>query len=172
MRDFRILTFLRFNYADTLCKFPTCPEDTAHEETVLVCSDYAASSNNFHTRIFDYRHLVENTRIMNIVCALLNEPNTERKNIYSVHPNSVILPINRWALMQNLGHEPEGLNFLHSRVKDICELFHKPSILSLERRNNFDCSVIQRWFNFSIDPKVTSCVDRSISVLQNICLRL
>lgn len=171
MSAFRIVFFAYADETDPMfCKFPSQPDEILNKKCVLVCSDYC--EGQFSTRVFDQKYFNDTSSLLNLVSFLLAENTVCNKKIYSVHPNSVLLPLYRWAFIRNANAEPLNMAFISRNIYDLCELFFKPTILTVERRFAFSCSTVQNWLNFSTCSFNDNVIDNSVSVLQNLCLRL
>ena len=118
---------------------------------------------------------IKNTnQIMDLVATAIHAEDMQDKLIYSVHPNSILLPLYRWFLIKS-GMDSSYIDIcmqkLSRRVIDICEAFYKPTILSLERRQSFNCNNISFWFDDKVNTD-TGGKDRCLNVIKYLCHRL
>ncbi len=172
MTEFRIVFFActATERGKLYCEFPTQPDEVLNKKCAFVCSDFN-TNQQFDTRIFDHKYLKDETSLLNLVSFIMSEQTECNRRIYSVHSNAVLLPLYRWGFMRNAGNEPANMELVSRNTFDLCEAFFKPTILPLDRRFSFNCSIIQKWFNFDF-PILEDQIHNSVLVLQNLCLRL
>lgn len=174
-KGFRIIFFL--THKSKCCHFPATPDEIIKEECSLNVIDYNgeivtdAKNDPFTIQTFEYKNYKDANGLLNHVAAVVS--NGDDRTIFSVHPNATLITLYRWALLKNIGYEPSAsvLHMLQRRCVDICESFYRPTVLSLERRNNFSCKDIQTWLGPSYDeekPPEINCFD----TIKNICLKL
>lgn len=174
MRGYRIIFFA---VEDEECAaFPMSPAEIIQRKCSLNILDYHGDRDcvkpELKTIYFsDYK---DEIGLQAAVVSELFSPEHKDKIIYSVHPSSTLLTLLRWYLLRNGAPnstiETCLLNFQRTCV-DICENFYKPTILSLERRSQFNCGEIRRWLGLPYDPLISTNLNCA-SAIDYLCLRL
>jgi hypothetical protein len=169
-KGFKIIVFLTQH--PECCKFPFTPEEVFDKSCTLNVIDYNGANTKDPFTIETYTHLdyKDENGLLNYVTGILSKD--DRKTIFSVHPNAVLLPLYKWALMKNMDCSVDQyVNHVQRKCIDICEAFYRPTILSLDRRINFNCSDIQRWVGPAVNDKLTPN-DNCFETLKKLCLKL
>lgn len=60
--------------------------------------------------------------------------------LWTVHPNAVLKPMARWARIS--GFDVPNI----SHAQDMCELFYRPSIITMDERSSFGPEILRRTF--------------------------
>lgn len=172
-KGFKIVVFLTQH--PECCKFPFTPEEVFDKSCTLNIIDYDGNKltkdeNPFSLITYTVDDYKNEDGLLNYVTGILSKD--DRKPIFSVHPNAVLLPLYKWALMKNLDYPVDQyVSHVQRKCIDICEAFYRPTILSLERRINFSCLDIQRWIGPELNNKQTSN-ENCFETLKKLCLKL
>jgi hypothetical protein len=138
------------------------------------CADIARMDAEAECVYVPHIEIKSPEQIMNIVASAINAKDMQDKLIYTVHPNSILLPLYRWFLIKegmSTSYIDVTIQKLSRRVVDLCEAFYKPTILSLERRQSFSCDNISFWL--STDKNVsTSNKEKCLNVIKYLCHKL
>lgn len=174
LRDYRIIFFSV--EGEECAAFPMSPADIIQRKCSMNILDYNGDRDcvkpELKTIYFtDYK---DELGLQATVVTELLAPAHKDKLIYSVHPNATLLLLLRWYLIRhgapNSTIETCLLNFQRTCV-DICENFYKPTILSLERRSQFNCGEIRRWLGVPSDPSASPNLNCA-NAIDYLCLRL
>lgn len=159
--------------------FPFYPEQVWDESYSFHCISYGHRSPLTDEMdklakydVINYYDMYKFGGVAGAVASVIHSPDVGNNTIYTVHPNSVLLPIYRWYLMKN-GLASYAINqqmqSISRRVVDICEAFHKPMVLTLDRRQSFNYRTIQRWMELpGGDTPLNNCLES----LKYICHKL
>lgn len=171
-QNYSIIVFLKEN-GDGV-SFPFLPEqiwDEGYDIYCINCNTVSTVASTYDETIHIPSHeVVKHGGVTNIVASLIHSDNMERRRVFTVHPNNILLPIYRWYLLKHgtaISSVDEYVQRLSRLTVDICEAFHKPTILTLDRRQNFNYKTIARWLDFS--PQGESKTDQCLSTLKHIC---
>jgi len=178
-QNFSIIAFLK--ETDDGVNFPFLPEQIWDDSYDIYCINCIASSpttvpctsacdETIHIPSYD---VVKHGGVANIVASLIHSEGRGMSRIFTVHPNNVLLPIYRWYLLKHgaaISSVDEYVQRLSRATIDICEAFHKPTILTLDRRQNFNYKTIVRWLE--LNPEGASKKEQCLSTLKHICQKL
>lgn len=175
---YSIVAFLK--ETDDGVSFPFLPEQIYDEGYSLYCINYNSyspsledmdkSSEIFHIPAFD---MLKYGGVASVVASVIHSEGMDQRRIFTVHPNNVLLPIYKWYLLKHgtsMSSIDQQLQRLSRVTTDICEAFHKPTILTLDRRQNFNYKTVERWLDLS--PNTESKLDHCLSTLKYLCHRL
>jgi hypothetical protein len=161
--------------------FPSTPDEIIGNGCSINCISYTGCDPR--TEVLDanaeevfipYYDLKTNSHLVNIIGSVLHMPCMLNRVIYSVHPTAVLLPLYKWYLMKNgmpIDDINNQVNHFSRRTVDICEAFHKPAILTLDRRKNFSHLDIAKWFDINFDKDSDDRLN-CLKALKYICHRL
>lgn len=160
--------------------FPFLPEQICDDGYDIYFINYDTFSPN--TDVMDqeskliripYNDIEKYGGVANIVASMIHSEGREQRRLFTIHPNNVLLPIYKWYLLSHgtdISSVDQNVQRLSRLTVDICEAFHKPTILTLDRRQNFNYKTIARWMNLSLKPGAE--IDNCLSTLRYICHRL
>lgn len=177
-RSYSIVAFLK--ETDDGVSFPFLPEQIWDEGYSLHCINYNSygplldemdkNSETIHIPSYD---IMKYGGVASVVASVIHSEGMDQRTIFTVHPNNVLFPIYKWYLMKHgtpMSSIDQYLQRLSRVTIDICEAFHKPTILTLDRRQNFSYKTVARWLD--IAPKTDSKLDHCLSTLKYLCHRL
>jgi hypothetical protein len=173
--NYTIIAFLK--ETDDGVSFPFLPEqiwDESYDIHCLSCTASIPTASNCEEKIFIPSYEIsKHGGILNIVASIIHAEGKETHRIFTVHPNNIIIPMYRWYLLKHgtpISSVDEYVQRLSRMTVDICEAFHKPTILTLDRRQNFNYTTIARWLDFQ--PEGTSRIEHCLSTLKHLCQKL
>jgi hypothetical protein len=178
-QTYSIIAFLK--ETDDGVSFPFLPEQIWDEAYDIYCINCNAPTpvvttcggncdETIHIPSYD---IIKHGGVSSILASLIHAEGMERRRIFTVHPNNILLPIYKWYLLKhgtNISSVDEYVQRLSRVTVDICEAFHKPTILTLDRRQNFNYKTIARWLDLT--PQGESKTEQCLSTLKYICQRL
>jgi hypothetical protein len=178
-QNYSIIAFVK--ETDGGVSFPFLPEQIWDESYDIYCINCDTASpiastcagNCDETIHISSYEIAKHGGVANIIASLIHSDNMERRRIFTVHPNNILLPIYRWYLLKHgtaISSVDEYVQRLSRVTVDICEAFHKPTILTLDRRQNFNYKTIARWLDLT--PQGESKTEQCLSTLKYICQRL
>jgi hypothetical protein len=178
-QNYSIIVFLK--ETDDGVSFPFLPEQIWDESYDIYCvncntpSPVASTCDGICDEIVHIPsyEITKNGGVSNIIASLIHSEGMDNRRIFTVHPNNVLLPIYKWYLLKhgnNISSTDQYVQRLSRVTADICEAFHKPTILTLDRRQNFNYKTIARWLDFK--PQGVSKTEQCLSTLKYICQRL
>jgi hypothetical protein len=178
-QNYSIIAFLK--ETDAGVSFPFLPEQIWDESYNIYCINChtaspiasACDGDCDETIHIPSYHVAKHGGVSNVIASLIHAEGMEGRRIFTVHPNNILLPIYRWYLLKH-GTAISSVDAYVQRLSrvtvDICEAFHKPTILTLDRRQNFNYKTIVRWLD--LKPEGSSKTDQCLSTLKYICQRL
>jgi hypothetical protein len=177
-QNYSIIAFLK--ETDDGVSFPFLPEQIWDDCYDIYCINYDtigpdtekmdAASTVIHIPACD---VDKQGNIADILASLIHSDGMDQRKVFTVHPNNILLPIYKWYLLRHgvtMFNVEQFVQRLSRVTVDICDAFHKPAILTLDRRQNFNYKTIARWLNFN--PEGTTKKDQCLSTLRYICHRL
>jgi len=178
-QNYSIIVFLKEN-GDGV-SFPFLPEqiwDEGYDIYCINCNTASPVANTCVGNCDETIHIpsceiAKHGGVANIIASLIHSDNMERRRIFTIHPNNILLPIYRWYLLKHgtaISSVDEYVQRLSRVTVDICEAFHKPTILTLDRRQNFNYKTIARWLDLT--PQGESKTEQCLSTLKYICQSL
>lgn len=177
-QNYSIVAFLK-ETVDGVC-FPFLPEQIGNECYDIYCINYDTFSPDTAKMDQDskliriaHQDITKHGGVATIVASLIHSEGMDQRRIFTVHPNNVLLPIYKWYLMKHgtaVFDIERRIQHLSRTTIDICEAFHKPTILTLDRRQNFNYRTMADWLD--IQPKTECKIDHCLSTLKYICHRL
>lgn len=178
-RPFSIMVFAREGFKlnteqiehNKEVKFPFVPDEIWNGKYSFHLFNVGGGTTN---RLdISHEDLASHSGVSNVVASILNSEGMRDRYIFTVHPNNLLLPLYRWYLLKNktpIQLIDQEMQMLSRRTIDICEAFHKPTILTLDRRENFNYRTIARWLDIPVAGEQS--VDECLNVLSELCQRL
>lgn len=168
--------FTLIYFADAAGKFAFCPNDLINEsgfklycfkcklENAQLVYEDVINGEDLHS---------STTSIMDKITFILSEAYKSGETVYTVHSLCVLLEIYKLALLKNIGKTiaDELVHRIKNRVIDICEAFHSPSILSIDRRKDFSCETIRKWMDFCVPVELGPSFCNAV-ILKELCRKL
>ena len=135
------------------------------------CLSYEQAIKEFKVYRLGFEDYKDINGLLDAVVGVMSQE--DNRPIYSVHPAANILLIYKWAVIRMLKHKVDDyiISSLQRRCVDLCESFYKPMILSLERRESFNCNIVAKWLDLKFDAEVP-LPDFYVNVIKNLCLIL
>jgi hypothetical protein len=162
-------------------RFPFSPEQVWDEAFSLHCISYKDSYPLTETMDAEAQYqcarsfeIAKRGGLLQLVADVIHAPENQNNIIYTVHPNNILLPLYKWYLMRQnvtMSSLDTYIQRLSRITVDICEVFHKPMVLTLDRRQNFNYETVARWMDIPKDSALSE-EENCLKVLKYICHKL